>query len=271
MFFARANSSNCIIITYIQIFWECHNFCRPTDTGLLTNFKSFVCFKYKIGLIKTLIDRIFKINNSWEGFSTDIDNMSEILEKNSFPSKLISQNINTTLNNKIQTKENGEKSDDKCRYFKLPFIGHFSSYTDKRLKGIIQKYCKPGTVINVAFTSSKISSYFSPKDKKLKYLQSHVVYLFNCAGCISKYVGHTARHFTTRIREHLSADKKSHVFKHIQASENCKRLCSEKNFSVLDSANTKYALKLKEPMWIKWLDPDLNKQKKYGLTLSIDV
>ena len=244
---------------------------KPTDTGLLTNFNSFVCFKYKIGLIKTLVDRIFKINSSWEGFSTDINNVSEILEKNSFPSKQISQNIKTTLNNKIQPTENVKKDKDQCRYFKLPFVGNFSSYTDKRIKSIIEKYCKPGTEIKIAFTSSKISSYFSPKDKKLKDLQSHVVYLFTCAGCISTYVGHTARHFTTRIREHLNTDKTSHVFKHLKKCNNCKRLTSEKNFSVLDSGNTKYALKIKEPMWIKWLDPDLNKQKNYGLTLSIDV
>ena len=133
---------------------------KPTDTGLLTNFNSFVCFKYKIGLIKTLVDRIFKINSSWEGFSTDINNMSEILEKNSFPSKLISQNIKTTLNNKIQPTENVKKDKDQCRYFKLPFVGNFSSYTDKRIKSIIEKYCKPGTEIKIAFTSSKISSYF---------------------------------------------------------------------------------------------------------------
>ena len=35
-----------------------------TFTGLLTNFRSFVPSDYKIKLIRTLIDRIFKINNT---------------------------------------------------------------------------------------------------------------------------------------------------------------------------------------------------------------
>ena len=34
------------------------------NTGLLTNYFSFTPFKYKLGLIKTLIDRAYKINNT---------------------------------------------------------------------------------------------------------------------------------------------------------------------------------------------------------------
>ena len=46
---------------------------KQTDTGLLTNFGSFTSFGYKVGLIKTLIDRVYKINNTWEGFIRDVD------------------------------------------------------------------------------------------------------------------------------------------------------------------------------------------------------
>ena len=64
----------------------------------------FVCFKYKICLIKTLIDRIFKINNTWNGFDEDITEMDEILQKNNFPSKLIAQTINKALEKKFDQK-----------------------------------------------------------------------------------------------------------------------------------------------------------------------
>ena len=37
---------------------------KKTNTGLLTNYFSFTPFKYKLGLIKTLIDRAYKINNT---------------------------------------------------------------------------------------------------------------------------------------------------------------------------------------------------------------
>ena len=37
---------------------------KKTYTGLLPNYFSFTPFKYKLGLIKTLIDRAYKINNT---------------------------------------------------------------------------------------------------------------------------------------------------------------------------------------------------------------
>ena len=45
---------------------------KPTYTGLLTNFFSFTPSKYKNGLIKTLLDRCYKINNTWIGFDKDL-------------------------------------------------------------------------------------------------------------------------------------------------------------------------------------------------------
>ena len=52
---------------------------KKTFTGLLTNYFSFTPFKYKLGLIKTVIDRTYKINNTTQGFHNDIKNLSEIL------------------------------------------------------------------------------------------------------------------------------------------------------------------------------------------------
>ncbi|XP_068680256.1 uncharacterized protein [Montipora foliosa] len=47
-------------------------FRKKTFTGLLTNYLSFAPLSYRIGLIRTLIDRVFKINNTWLGFHKDI-------------------------------------------------------------------------------------------------------------------------------------------------------------------------------------------------------
>ena len=37
---------------------------KPTFAGLLTNIRSFIPLGYKIRLIKTLLDRIYKIDNT---------------------------------------------------------------------------------------------------------------------------------------------------------------------------------------------------------------
>ena len=67
-------------------------------------------------------------------------------------------------------------------------------------------------------------------------LSSCVVYKFTCAECNSVYAGETSQHISTRVREHLSSDKNSHIFKHLQSSDACKNACNETCFTVIDSA-----------------------------------
>ena len=70
---------------------------KKTNTGLLTNYFSFTPFKYKLGLIKTLIDRAYKINNTTQGFHNDIKNLSEILKRNVFSSGLLTNQFKVIL------------------------------------------------------------------------------------------------------------------------------------------------------------------------------
>ena len=57
---------------------------KKTFTGLLTNYFSFTSYSYKVGFIRTLIDRGYKINNTWLGLHEDITKLMEILKKNLF-------------------------------------------------------------------------------------------------------------------------------------------------------------------------------------------
>ena len=43
---------------------------------------------------------------------------------------------------------------------------------------------------------------------------------------------------STRISEHLSHDKNSHIYKHIMASTKCKALANADSFVILDHAST---------------------------------
>ena len=58
---------------------------KKTFTGSLTNYFSFTSYSYKVGLIKTLVDRAYKINNTWLGFHEDINYLTDTLKKESFP------------------------------------------------------------------------------------------------------------------------------------------------------------------------------------------
>ena len=99
-----------------------------------------------------------------------------------------------------------------------------------------------------------------------------VVYKFVCASCNACYVGETARHLPTRIKERLKTDKKSHIYQNLSSNQNYFNCCTDDCFSVFDYASTKYQLKIKEAVYIKWLDSILNKQKKtLKITLYLQV
>ena len=243
---------------------------KPSDTGLLTNFSSFVSSTYKKCLIKTLVERIFCINNTWAGFSIDITKMETILQKNGYPAKYIEKEINKVITKKLKNEVKNNK-DENCQYFKLPYIGNISDNAKNKLNDITKKFCKTGTLIKIAFTSHKISSYFSLKDKKLKELQSLVVYQFTCSGCNATYIGCTRRHLETRAHEHLNTDKESHIYKHVH-SKNCKnKTHSRESFKIIDRANTFYTLKIKEAMHIQWQQPAINEQKITSVRLTLIV
>ena len=86
----------------------------------------------------------------------------------------------------------------------------------------------------------------------------------------SCYIGETKRHLPTRIKEHLQTDKKSHILQHLNENPNCRDLCDDSCFTIIDHASSSFRLKLKEALHITWLKPVLNKQKNHvSITISV--
>ena len=243
---------------------------KKTYTGLLTNFQSFTSFSYKIGLIRTLIDRAFKINNTKDGFNKDVSYVKSILQRNSFPSYLIDK-VTTDYLNKSSGSNNhaNNNADLTTKFFKLPFIGKYSSFVQKKIRFLSKRLCQ-NLDIKLVFSSFKLSCLFSVKDTIPLGLRSRVVYKFTCAGCNTRYIGETIRHFSTRINEHLCSDKSSHIYKHIVSSPDCKNVASPDCFVILDSAVSDYQLKIKEALFIESCKPELNTQvKHYNTTINL--
>ena len=65
VFVSGINNQNLTLQTYYKSIY----------TELLLNFKRFTSFSYKISLIKSLIDRSFKICNNWNSFHNDIESI----------------------------------------------------------------------------------------------------------------------------------------------------------------------------------------------------
>ena len=204
-----------------------------------------------MGLIRTLVDMADKINNTWLGLHEDITKLMEILIENLFPAHLIERVVNRYITGTLSNHcPQGSLPTSPIFYFKLPYIGHFSVVTQKKIRHFIKRYCND-LDIKLVFSSFKIGNLFGVKDPIPGRLRSRVVYKFACAGCNACYVDETTRHFSTRVREYVVSDRASHIFKHLQNSEHCRALCSVDCFHILDHASTSFQLKIKEAIHIQ--------------------
>ena len=135
---------------------------------------------------------------------------------------------------------------------------------------LCKEFCKENFNIKLLFNSFKIKTYFAYKDPIPNDLKSFLVYKFTCASCSSSYIGESCPHFKTRIEEHIKKDNESHSCKHLHSSttffDSYNSLC----FKIIDKANCKFDLQIKEALQINWRNPNLNAQKNHlVLTLSL--
>ena len=88
---------------YIKISRENNKFvtsvyCKPTFSGVFTNFESFIPDIYKRGLIETLLHRSFRLCSNYENFHREIETLKSILKRNSYPHNLVNHCIKEFLN-----------------------------------------------------------------------------------------------------------------------------------------------------------------------------
>ena len=205
---------------------------------------------YKISLIKCLIDRSFKICNNWNCFHNDIENIKSNLIKNAYPPFLIDKVIKKYLEFKFSSSQSQLIDTPDVPYFKLPYIDNLSHHIKNKLSKLCKEFCKENFNIKLVFNSFKIKNYFSNKDPIPDDLKSFLAYKFTYASCSSSYIGETCRHFKTRIEEHIKKDNKSHIFKHLHSTAACFDSCNSLCFKIIDQANSKFDLKIKEALHI---------------------
>ena len=76
-------------------------FCKKTSISLFTSFDSFTPISYKIGLIKTLLNRAFVICSSWKVLHKEINNIKTLLNKNLYPTTLVDKEIKVFFGQKV--------------------------------------------------------------------------------------------------------------------------------------------------------------------------
>ena len=104
---------------------------------------------------------------------------------------------------------------------KVPFRGNEGQTLVKRLDESLKQTLKDKLKYRIVHTGTKISRYFSLKDKTSESHLSNIIYRYPCRNkkCKDDYIGETGRRKTIRTGEHAGKDKQSEILKHTQKTK----------------------------------------------------
>jgi len=125
-------------------------------------------------------------------------------------------------------------------------------------KKLTKKFQNCNIEIQCVFTSVKVGSYFSLKDKTSSLLEASLIYKFQCSGDPScTYIGKTKRYLQQRISEHSRGE--SAVYSHVQKCPHCSFGNIQQNFHVIKHVQGTLDLSMHEALAIRKHNPVLNK------------
>ncbi|KAL9979348.1 hypothetical protein ACROYT_G016999 [Oculina patagonica] len=76
---------------------------KPTDTGLLLHYQSHVDVKYKHSLLKTMLNRAFKLSSNWQLFHQECERLKETFANLQYPESLVETTIRQFVEAKVVT------------------------------------------------------------------------------------------------------------------------------------------------------------------------
>ena len=233
---------------------------KSNHTGLYTKWSSFIPMKYKINLIKSLIDEAYKISSSYLIMHNKFINISKMLKNNGFSLKIIDKHIKIYLNNKHQDtnsrKQHPSKASDYIFPVRLPFIGPISYQIQRELNQLFYKKFSDKQKPLVIHETTKIQDYFRFKEKQSLLHNNGVIYQLQCS-CTQTYFGQTQRNLISRLKEHHpSTTNNSEVSSHLQ--NNPDHMIDFYSPDILGYSNNWRKRTIKETQIIQKLEPQLN-------------
>ena len=204
---------------------------KPTDTGLLLHYQSHVDVKYNHSLLKTMLNRAFKLSSNWKLFHQECPRLKETFARLQYPEFLVETTIRQFVEAKVVTGNACPQQQQAPSQQEVP-IRVVLPYKDQKAANSVRRQLsdlsrKINTEIRPVYTSRKIKDTIKVKEQKPPIVnQQSAVYYFKCDLCNADYVCYSCRHLHQRIEEH----KGSAIGRHIKEQHGKKPDNIEKNF-----------------------------------------
>ena len=127
---------------------------KPTDTGLLLHYQSDVDVRYKQSLLKTMLNRAFKLSSNWQLFHQECERLTETFSRLHYPVPHLQSTIRDFVTAKVSGNVgSSQKCDDRRAPVRkiLPFKDQMSANSVRRQLNELSR--KIGKEIHPVYTS----------------------------------------------------------------------------------------------------------------------
>ena len=251
---------------------------HPPNPGECINFYSIAPNRYMSGVIKTMLNRSYKICSLPDTFNNEIDRLHKLFTNNNFPNKLITQEINKFKNKISQPAEPSETPQSKNinLYFRSQMSsqykqeeGNLKRILDNNLTATVGNKLK----VMIYYKNRKVRDLFVRNKPRVAEEDSHVVYSYTCdkGECQppQKYIGYTTT--TTKQRMTIHAQTGSILQHNVEThGERIRTADIMSSISIMYRSPELLELKLAEALLIKSENPTLNNQRE-GMTRVLKI
>ncbi|CAF1663857.1 unnamed protein product [Adineta ricciae] len=181
---------------------------KPTFTGLMTNWHSFVPLQYKKSSIVSMVQRALAICSTYTTLAAEFQEIRRIGVANGYPISFIDTRIGIGLNRQLAKNDSNTTilpligCEKKRMYVEIPFIGRPTDLLKKRFSQLSSKVRPDLDIRFYTKPPPAVQTFFQTKDPIVKHMQSDVVYSISCIDCNQTYIGKTERQSIRRLREH---------------------------------------------------------------------
>ena len=237
---------------------------------LCLNGKGECCDRYKFNVIKNYLNRAYKVTTTWNNFHYELEDIKRILIKNNYEENVINNEIRKFLNKKFELNktEKIEKTNIKL-FFKGQYHKNYKQ-DESVLKKIIRKNLmtidKNKSIDLIIYYKNKktheliMKNNLSNNETDMK--KTNVIYKFTCPlphSIVEQYIGMTQNCLSKRLSQHLTHGS---ILDHFRKHHDIKltKEILENNTVIIERANTRHDLAIKESLLILQYQPKINIQ-----------
>ena len=250
---------------------------KKTNNDIYLNWNAFAPVSWKRGTLRTLVQRAYFVCSTESYLKEELTYLEKVfIEKNNYPKYVINQvfsqvkeehksrNYNNNIKNSIAVPITIENENEKRHSLTIPYQGEKGDYLIKSMKRNLKKILPNNVKPQIKYTGRKLGSLFETKDQTIFEHNHNVIYHGKCPAenCVDDYIGEAARRVNERIVDHTGRDANSHLLKN--SIESGHKPLEAVDYKIIGTGYGKNTMKrkLSEALFIKELNPTLNKQEK---------